>query len=109
MYQIKHRVQYLQQQQQQQQHCTNLELKVISRYYEWSQIGIRSKFVLFDSKICDSIDSKGQKIFEKFDENLFDIRSIRFDSNYRVQPNFQKLEFVRNSIVIRLIQKVKKI
>ena len=35
----------------------------------WSQIGIRSKFVQFDSKICDSIDSKGQKIFEKFDEN----------------------------------------
>ena len=33
------------------------------------QIGIHSKFVQFDSKICDSIDSKGQKIFKKFDEN----------------------------------------
>ena len=33
--------------------------------------GVKLDFVpnLFDSKICDSIDSKGQKIFEKFDEN----------------------------------------
>ena len=35
----------------------------------WSQIGIHSKFVRFDWKICDSIYSKGQKIFVKFDEN----------------------------------------
>ena len=34
-----------------------------------SQIGIRSKFVQFDSKICDLIDSKGQQIFEKLDEH----------------------------------------
>ena len=38
---------------------------------------------------------------------------IRFDSNYRAEPNFQKLEFVRNSFdtiqkfAIRLIRKVK--
>ena len=30
---------------------------------------ICSKFVRFDLKTCDLIDSKGQKIFEKFDEN----------------------------------------
>ena len=35
----------------------------------WSQNRVHSKFVQFDSKICDSIDSKGQKILEKFDEN----------------------------------------
>ena len=29
---------------------------------------------------CNSIDSKGEKIFEKFDKNQFEIRSIRFDS-----------------------------
>ena len=33
---------------------------------------IASKFVRFDSKICDSIDSKGQKIFKKLDENKFE-------------------------------------
>ena len=43
----------------------------------WSQIGIRSKFVRFDSKIDDSIDSKRQKKFEKFDNFQFEIRSIR--------------------------------
>ena len=33
--------------------------------------GVKLEFVrnLFDSKIYDSIDSKEQKIFEKFDEN----------------------------------------
>ena len=36
----------------------------------------RLKFVRFDSKICDAIDSKGQKIFEKFDKNQFEICSI---------------------------------
>ena len=35
----------------------------------WSQIGISSKFIPFDSKNCDSTDSKRQKIFEKFVEN----------------------------------------
>ena len=39
----------------------------------WNSFEIRSKFVRnsFDSirKICDSIDSKGQKIFKKFNEN----------------------------------------
>ena len=44
----------------------------------WSQIGICSKFVQFDSKICDSIDSQEQKTFEKFNENLFEFDS--FDS-----------------------------
>ena len=44
------------------------------------QIGIHSKYVQFDSKICGSIDSKGQKRFEKFDVDYFEIRSIRFDS-----------------------------
>ena len=79
----------------------------------WSQIGIRSKFIRFDSKICDSIDSKGQNIFEKFNENWFEIRSIRFDSNYRVESNFSDAGFVRNSFdsirkfMIRLIRKVK--
>ena len=38
-------------------------------YQGWSQIGIHSKFVHFNSKICVLIDSKGQKIYEKFDEN----------------------------------------
>ena len=39
---------------------------------------------------------------------------VRFDSNNRVEPNFQKLEFVRNSfdliwkLAIQLIRKVKK-
>ena len=37
---------------------------------------VKSKFVRFDSKICDLINSKGQKMFEKFDENQFEIRSI---------------------------------
>ena len=32
-------------------------------------LGVESNWNSFDSKICDSIDSKGQKIFEKFDEN----------------------------------------
>ena len=64
---------------------------------------INSKFVRFDStptlawsqnfqmldsfeirsiefKNYDSIDSKGEKCFEKFDKNQFEIRSIRFDS-----------------------------
>ena len=37
----------------------------------WLRGGVKLEFVrnLFDSKICDSFDSKGQKIFEKFDEN----------------------------------------
>ena len=78
------------------------------------QIRIRSKFVRFDSKICDLIDSKGQIIFEKFDKNQFKIRSIWFDSNYRVRSNFWEDGFVRNSLdsiqtfTIRLIRKVKK-
>ena len=67
--------------------------------------GVKFEFVRFDSKICDSIDSKGQKIFEKFDE--------RFDSNYRVESIFSDAGFVRNSFdsirkfMIRLIRKVK--
>ena len=35
---------------------------------------------LFNSKIYDLIDSKGERYFEKFDKNQFEIRSIRFDS-----------------------------
>ena len=35
-----------------------------------------SKFIQLDSKICDIIDLKEQKIFEKFDKNQFQIRSI---------------------------------
>ena len=38
---------------------------------------IRSKFVWIDLKIHDSIDSKGEKQFEKFNKNQFEIRSIR--------------------------------
>ena len=77
----------------------------------WNSFEIRSKFVRYDSKICDSIGSKGQKIFEKFDKNLFEIRSIRFDSNYRVESNFSDARFVRNSFdsirkfAIRLIRR----
>ena len=37
--------------------------------FEWGLVGVESNWNSFDSKICDSIDSKGQKIFEKFDEN----------------------------------------
>ena len=60
--------------------------------------GVRLEFVRisFDSKICDWIDSKGQKIFEKFDENQFEIRSIRFDSNYRMESKFSDAGFVQN-------------
>ena len=40
---------------------------------------------LFDLKVYNLIDSKGEKIFEKFDENRvesdsFEIRSIRFEN-----------------------------
>ena len=35
--------------------------KVFWNRLGWSQIGIRLKFVWFDPKICDSIDSKGEK------------------------------------------------
>ena len=52
----------------------------------WCQIfrcRIRATFDRFDSKIYDSIDSKGEKKFEKFDKNQFEIRSIRFDSTSR--------------------------
>ena len=51
----------------------------MGKHEGWNQIGICSNFVRFDSKICNSIDSKGKKIFKKFDENQFEIRSIRFD------------------------------
>ena len=35
----------------------------------WNSFEIRSKFVRFDLKICDSIDSKRQKTFIKVNEN----------------------------------------
>ena len=77
--------------------------------------GVKFEFVLnsFDSKICDSIDLKGQKIFEKFDENEYEILSIWFDSNYRVESNFSDAGFVWNSFnsirkfMTQLIWKVK--
>ena len=46
---------------------TTIYYNTVTGYEGWSQIRIRSKFVRFE--ICDSIDSKGQEIFEKFDEN----------------------------------------
>ena len=45
------------------------------RYIHW-------KLVRFDSKIYISINSKGEKIF---DRNQFEIRSIRFYSTSRVK------------------------
>ena len=73
--------------------------------------GVKLEFVRFDSKICDLIDSKRQKIFK----NSIRINSkfIRFDSNYRVESNFSDAGLVRNSFdsirkfMIRLIRKVK--
>ena len=59
----------------------------------WKSFKIRS--IRFENLRFDWL--KGQKIFEIFDENLFEIRSIRFDSNYRVESNFSDARFVRNS------------
>ena len=42
-----------------------------------NSIVFNSKFVRLDSKIYDSIDSKRQKKFKKFDNFQFEIRSIR--------------------------------
>ena len=69
------------------------------------RVGVKLEFVQ------DLFDSKGQEIFEKFDENLFEIRSIRFDSNCRLESNFSNAGFVRNSFLsirkfaIRLIRR----
>ena len=53
------------------------------------------RFVRFDSKISDSIDSKGQK----YSENLMKInlKFVRFDSNYKVESNFSDAGFLGNS------------
>ena len=45
------------------------QYKVVRVESNWNSFKIRSKFVWFDPKICDSLDSNGQEIFEKFDEN----------------------------------------
>ena len=47
-----------------------------------SRGGVKLEFVRnsFDSKIDNSVDSKRQKKFKKFDNFQFEIRSIRFDS-----------------------------
>ena len=56
---------------------------------------------------------KRAKIFEKFDENWLEIRSIRFHSNYRVESNFQMLNLFEihtiRKFAIRLIPKGKNI
>ena len=39
--------------------------------------GVKLEFVLFDLKICDSINCKGKKYLKKIDEYQFGIRSIR--------------------------------
>ena len=63
--------------------------KVVGSNQGWSQTGIRSKFVRFDSKICDSIDSKRQKKFEKFDNFQFEIRSIRKKKIRKIRKYFK--------------------
>ena len=59
-----------------------------------SQIGIRSQFVPFDSKICDLIDSREQKIFKKFDKNQFEVRLIRFYSTSMSTVLLSSLDFI---------------
>ena len=68
------------------------------------------KFVRFDSKICNSIDSKGKKYSKN--SMKINLKFVRFDSIYKVESNFSDAEFVRNLFnsiqkMIRLIRKVK--
>ena len=87
------------------------KIKTLKSEMEQDRGGVKLEFVRFDSKICDLIDSKRQKIFK----NSIRINSkfIRFDSNYRVESNFSDAGLVRNSFdsirkfMIRLIRKVK--
>ena len=66
----------------------NNSMKINSKFVRFdSNYRVESNFSdagfaqnLFDSKIYDSIDSKGEKWFKKFDKNQFKIRLIRFAS-----------------------------
>ena len=71
------------------------KIKTLKSEMEQDRGGVKLEFVRFDSKICDLIDSKRQKIFK----NSIRINSkfIRFDSNYRVESNFSDAGLVRNS------------
>ena len=75
--------------------------------YSKNSMKINSKFVRFDSTTTIGWN----QMFQMLDS--FKICSIRFDSNYRVEPNYSDAGFVRNSFdsirkfLIGLIRKVK--
>ena len=62
--------------------------------------GVKLEFVrnLFDSKICDSINSKEQKIFEKLDESQF-----KFDS-FDLTPTIGGSQISRNWICSKFVR-----
>ena len=66
----------------------------------WSNIGVPSKF---DSKICNSIDSQEQKIFEKFDENQFELYSFKSTPTIgwsQIFRNWTRSKFIRRNLKV---------
>ena len=72
----------------------------ISYFSRSTTIGVESNWNSFDSKIDDSIDSKRQKKFEKFDNYQFEIRSIRKKIIRKIR------KFFKFSFLIRKIRNI---